>query len=263
KTEAFAKVKASIKKIIFQQKFQQVLSQQHQDLTNLTYTNPTTLKVAAKRLGVPVKLSPMMTRQGKKQGLFSDPLVLTAAFTQDVFVNGNNSNPITLKNGSLIVVRIAKKIPAKEIPLGSIRGKVRASLIKNKAQREAGVVAYNVQQAIAQSKSLAGINSKYLLNWQQVKAVTARSKTVSPQILNAVFKLPANQSKPATTAILLPSNNYAIIHLTTVKDGDYASASVKQLSALKQQLLTLYSQLDYRLFVEAVHSLAKIKIHKK
>src|SRR5262249_34386758 len=48
----------------------QVFTQKSDQLSSLTYTNPNTLEIAAKKLGLTVQTSPWFTKAGLKEGVF-------------------------------------------------------------------------------------------------------------------------------------------------------------------------------------------------
>ncbi len=264
KLRSFASVQANIKKMLAHQQAQQIFSKLSEELNNLTYTNPNTLSVAAKALNQKVEVSPLITRRGAKNGLFKNPKVLAVVFSEDVFKNGDNSNPIELKNGSVLVLRVSKKIPSKQREFKLVQARIKSQLVKEQAQRQAGLIAFNVQNALVNGATPSKLAKQFKLRWVEKQDLSRSSKNISPAILQATFNLVKQPGKKvAATSVLLKGGNYAVIKLLASKLPGYAKAGIKQKNAMKQGIAAYNGQIDYRLYVKSVVANAKVKIYKK
>lgn len=263
KVRPFDSVKKAIRNTLIQQKTERLISKMSEELSNLTYTNPTTLSVAAKALGVQVQTSPMITRQGMKTGLLSNQKVLNLAFSNEVFKQGNNSNPIELKDGGLLVVRIAKKIPSKLMPLSAVSAKIKQQLTQQVAARQAGVMAFKVQNALASGQTPSSLASKYGLTWKTKSNVQRLSKGVSPALLQAVFSLSSSGvSKKPATSVEMGNGDYAVVQLLKVNLPEPDTISAKALMKLGDSLARYMGQLSYRFYAKGVLDNTKVKIYK-
>ncbi len=264
KTKSFDEVKAKIKRALLQQQAEQLLSKENDQLSNLTYTNPTTLKVAAKVLDVAVQTSPLITRQGKKSGLFSNSAVLAAAFSGEVLQDGNNSNPIVLKDGSVIVLRVSKHVPSSVQVLSSVRASIKQRLLRQKAEAKAGLEAYQIESALGSDASPQTLAKKYNLKWVIKRQVLRKDKTISSPILAAAFStVPAKDKKlSGVDSLLLVNGDYIVIKVFSYKNADYSKASTKIRQRLSSELTNLWGQINYKFYAKAAINRAKIKTKK-
>ncbi|MCH9643626.1 MAG: SurA N-terminal domain-containing protein [Gammaproteobacteria bacterium] len=259
KVRPFATIKDRLRKTLVQQKLDQLLSEKNEQLSNLTYTNPNTLAPAAKALNVPVRHSLLFERSAKLSGVLADPKVVAAAFSEDVLTQGVNSNPISLKDGSLMVLRVAKRVPSKLLPLASVQTKIKTQLQDQYADRMAGLDAYKVQTALQKKNSGPALAKQFDTQWHQVSNVARDNKTIDAQLVQSAF---ATQPQ-GTNSIQLKNGNYAVLYVNTLVSASFAAASAKQRALLQQRLQNLWGQLAYQIYVKSVMNNAKIKILNK
>jgi peptidyl-prolyl cis-trans isomerase D len=86
----FDEVKSQVENTLAEQQAEQIFAQESDKLSNLTYSNPTTLEIAAKALNIPVQNTERFSREGAKAGVASNAKVIATAFSADVLQNGNN-----------------------------------------------------------------------------------------------------------------------------------------------------------------------------
>lgn len=256
KADSFDSVQKTIVELLLHQRVNQVLSEQSNQLSDLTYTNPTSLEVASKALNLPIQTTQMMTKSGEAAGLFANPKVLAAVFSESVFEAGNNSGPIDLKDGTQIVLRVAKKEPSEPIPLATVSAQIKMQLAQKQAVAQAGLLAYQLQKKLESGANPATIAKKNNLKWHAVPLMSQAEKSTTPQpIIAAAF----SQKPKEAQALLYDAQNYAVIAVLQVKNPGVAAdgADEKQLST---QLSTLWGQLLQHYFVDSVTTDSKIKV---
>lgn len=247
----FSDVKDQIKNSLISQQVAQLLASKSEQLSNLTYTNPTTLTVAAKQLGIPVQISPWLTKDVTLQGVFSNPTVLAAAFSPDVLVNGNNSNPLSLKDGSVVVIHRAVHMPSAEKPLASVQSDIVAALTAQTALRLAGLQAYTLESQLNKGQ-------QKMVQWTTRVNATRSDATVDKMILQAVFGASVNQIK----AVQL-TNGYALVKVTAVHPAAWNQATVAEKNALKASLIKMRGQNEFQLYLKDMIKNAKVIIKDK
>ncbi|MBU1926294.1 MAG: SurA N-terminal domain-containing protein, partial [Gammaproteobacteria bacterium] len=112
KIRPFAEVKDNVSKAYRQQQAEQQFSNLNDELANQTYEDPDTLNTAAKKLALTIQSTDLFTKEGEHKGLTKNPQIVQAAFSEDVLMQHNNSDPINLGNNSVIVLRIKKHRPS-------------------------------------------------------------------------------------------------------------------------------------------------------
>lgn len=257
----FDQVKNEIEQRLVQQQLSQTLAAKSEKLTDLTYTNPSSLENASKTLGLSVQTSPLMTRRGiQGDPLFSDPKVLTAVFSDEVLKQGNNSEPIELKDGGYVVVRIAERQASQIQNLAAVKSQIVEDLQKEQGQKQIGLQAFEIQHGLETGINPDNLSGKYKISWQVKKDISRRDKNIPDPILEAAFSLaPAAANKKSVTSILLPNGDYAIIQLMSVQNADYQQLPSAQQQQLMSELAARWGQIDYQLFAASLMNQAKVK----
>ena len=258
-THSFSDVKNNVMTLLQHQKINAILTKDSSTLAEVTYTNPDSLTLAAKTLNLPIQISPMMTSAGEKTGLFSNPKVLAAVFSQAVFQSNNNSNVIDLGDGTQVVLRVHKKNPAQTIPLSSVSAKIKTQLLEKQASAQAGLLAYQIQKNILAGKNTTAVIKKSKLQWHSVPLMSAREKSNTPEpILAAVFSTPVKEPK----AVLINPTDYAVVLVTQLKTVDPTATPASQKQTISQQLSTFWGQVMQHCLVDSVMTGSHIKITK-
>ena len=260
KIKPFSEMKAKIKQVLLRQKVEQALSKKSDLLSNLTYTNPSTLTVAAKALGISVQTSPLLTRHGVKTGLFSNPSVMAAAFSDAVLKDRDNSNPITLKNGSVVVLRVSKYVPSSVQALAAVSQKIKKLLSKQKALSKAGLQAYQIETALGSGTSAQSLATKYGLTWVRKNNVSRKDKTISKPILAGAFSTTLAKDKKISgvNSLLMANGDYVVIKVFSANNADYSKATTKIKQQLAKELVNLWGRLDYKFYAKGVVDSAKV-----
>ena len=81
-------------------------------LAESAYENSGSPTPAAEALGLQVQTTDWLTRNGPFSGVLDSPKVLAAAFSDDVLVEGHNSELIEVGPQQTVVVRVADHEPA-------------------------------------------------------------------------------------------------------------------------------------------------------
>ncbi len=261
KSKPLAQVKDNIKKRIVQQKISTQFANLSNDLSNLTFTNPTSLAPAAKSMGIKVVTSDFITKKGLAKGILSNKKILNAVFSKEVLDQGNNSYPLSLKDGSVIVVRVANKQAPRVLSLAEVSAKVKAQLQKSRSDSQAGLVAYKIQQAIAAGKTKAQIMAKFKVKYVSYNNIAAQNKKIPVAILREVFQLkPTQDAKhPVSAAVLLKNGNYAIIKLLGVKLASANAVPAAEVKVLKREMQNYNARIEYEFLAKSAMSHAKIK----
>lgn len=266
KTLPFVQVRAEIEKNLKQQKLQQMFSDQSQKLSDLTYTDPNTLATAANTLHLNIQTTDAFARTGEKSGIAANPQVVAAAFNDDVLKSGNNSNLISIKDGTVIVLRVKNYQPAAVQPLSQVQPQIEQILRQQFAQNYAAELGKKVLNAMQQGQSFESAAhqfnlDKYGLNWQFKNSVSRQMPGINAQILRAAFSLPKPLSsvKPTVGDTSLENGDYALVATKSISES-ISTNSQQQLHVFAGEIQNSFGQLEYQLLVDDLMKHAKIKM---
>lgn len=261
KVTPFDKVQAQIEKNIRQQKNDKLISDQSDQLVNLTYTQPNTLKPAAEALGLTIQTTPLFTREGSKTGFVANPKILAAALSDNVLKQGNNSDVISLDDRTLAVIRIAEHKPATVQPLTTVQPTIITILKRQTAEQAAAELGAKVQQQLQQGTAPTQVATQNKLPWVQKTAISRQSTNIPAAVLQLAFNQPApsDKQKVSVRGGRLANGDYAVVAVSKVQDGVLTAADNKQKMVLAKQAVDALAAWDYDLYLMHQTNQAKIK----
>lgn len=255
----FKEVKEQIQETIKTDKAQQIFAKMGDDLTNLSYQNPSSLANVAKEMGLPIKTTPFFSQKGASAGIASYKQVVSAAFSDEVLKDGDNSQVIPIDDSFLIVLRLRKHLPSTTKPLSSVTSVLQEQIIHEKAAKKAEEAGKEWIQTLHANPSAA-----LPMVWVNKKGVARDDATLPPAILTTLFKMSlAKNSGPTFEGTVLDNGDYAILKLTHVEPGSMDNLDSEEQKLFEDEMEAAEGIVDYNLYVEGLMSHAKIVEEKK
>ena len=232
-------------------------------LTNLAYESTDSLSEVADKLGLKLKESPLFSRVGGP-GIFANPRVVDAAFSDDVLTQGYNSEPVDLGQDHVVVLRLLQHKKASQLPLEKVQDKVKASLIEEAAREKVQQVGSSTVKQLQNGKADNSVAEKLGVSWKNQVSIERDAKTVDASIVKEVFRMMKPvQGATSYDGVVLPNGDYAIIALSKVTDGNPAVAKKGDRENIKQQLIKAASANARSLLIADLKKKAKIQIHEE
>lgn len=258
KIQSFEQAEPQIKKLLLQQKAQQIFSSKSDKLANLTYSNPDSLQAAAAALDLKVESSDFFTRQGSKTGIAANPKVVAAAFDVDVLTHKNNSPVIELNPDIVMVLRVAQFQPVETLSFAKVKSQIIEKLALEQAKKKAQSVGEELIQQLKAGKITAAQLAKQHISWHNIDKMSRNDIKVNPDVLQLVFSLPKPVEKNISIGgHRLTLGDYAIVKLFSVYDGK-TDLDSEQRQAFVEQLANSFGQLDYNAYIKVQLKNAKI-----
>lgn len=261
KVKPFNQVSSQIKSAYITQQAQKLMADKNDALSNLTFENPNSLAQAAKQMNLTIEKTPLFTRKGEKKGLLSNSNIIDTAFSDDVLQQENNSNVITLKDGSLLVLRVNQHIPAKEMPLKAVAAKIKATLQQQQAEKMAMEFGQKLRGQIYTNQQAAKVAIKKGLRWITRDNVGRDEKNINQTILLQAFTMFSSRSEKglAVLGVALPNGDYALVSVLKVIQPRFNSIPLQQRAVLKQQAEATMVAAAYEAYVKAATNDASVK----
>lgn len=230
-------------------------------LTDAIYQDPSSLAPAAKALGLTVQTTPLFTRAGTASGIAANKAVVKAAFSDQVLVQGNTSDPIDLGPNHIAVVHIAEHVPARPRPLEAVRDAIRRDILQARADAKSKRQADALFALLQKSGDLDAIAKNANQPVKQASAVARDAKDFDPALLATVFRMPRpTPGKPDPALVSLSGGGYALVALNAVRDGDAASVPKQERDLLRAQMSQAIGTQDVLGLIDALRAQAKIEI---
>jgi peptidyl-prolyl cis-trans isomerase D len=217
-------VRAELVEVLRDEDRSNIFFEKSEILTSLTFEQPDTLQGAADALGLEVKESDWISRDGGT-GIAANENVVEAAFSEDVLLNGNNSTPVEISGEDIVVLRLLEHQDAARQPLDQISDIVKQRLIDEKARLLAASKGAELLGSITeQGATLEDTATALQTSVQQTGMIGRNAAEYPAPVVAKAFTLDAPaDGKPVYTGFALPEGDYVILALNEVKQGDLAS----------------------------------------
>jgi len=232
-------------------------------VSNLTFENPESLEPAADAVGLQVKETGFVARDGEGgEGIAKNPKVLEAAFSADVLSGGNNSEAIDVDDGRVVVVRVLEHRAAARRPLAEVSAEIRSELAAEAAGKAAAKAAAALLDRLRTGEPAAQVAANAALSWTAERSTTRSAAKGENDVIDTVFKMarPSGDT-PRFDALQLGNGDVVIVALRGVTEGE-----IPQNEAAKTARRTLSAQHGGGAFSAlslALRSRAKIETFKQ
>ena len=197
-----------------------------------------------------------------QSGVFARPEVVAAAFSDEVLVDGYNSEVLEPDVGVALVLRVTNHEPARLQSLAEVEQTVRDHLVAEQAVSMAVAAA---DAALAQLQ--AGED------WQQVAQETGHewtsrsgqwrqdgSTVADSELVQQAFQMPhPAPDTPTLARVLLEQGGAALLRLTRVYPGDLASVPDADREQMEAVVLGWHSDGDMQVFLDAMRRDTRIR----
>lgn len=254
-----AEVREQIRKELQLQQAEQRFYEEVDRLNNLSYEVPDSLQPVADELGLPVKHSPLFSRDGGP-GIFANPKLISAAFSDDVLNANRNSDLVELSDTHVVVLHLREHKPPARRPLAEVRSRIIAQLKQEKAMALARQDADAAIARLEAGEAPAAVAANWQRKWQtaEITRQGGADDKLDGRIREAAFELPRPMAgKAAYTRLVLPEGDVVVLALLGVKDGAPATDS-EALKGLRDKLGTAMGQAEYTAFIDYLKSQADI-----
>ncbi|SEQ67917.1 peptidyl-prolyl cis-trans isomerase D [Solimonas aquatica] len=238
-----------------QQKQFQTLSEK---LEQLAFENPSSLEPVAKALNLTVQTSEWFTRTGGT-GIAAQEAVKQAAFSPEVFKDGENSKPLTLGDSQIVVVRKADyEAPRQkkfEEVAEAVRGLVRENGAKARAQADAQALLDGLNKNAGSLQDLAAQRGAEFKNLGPVRRDNGSEDRA---VVDALFKLPHPKEGTASYGLAtLGNGDVAVLAMDRVAAGDVPDSVP---GAQMRQLQQLMANMEFEGYRKRIGEEIKVKI---
>jgi peptidyl-prolyl cis-trans isomerase D len=228
-----------------------------EDMADIAFSSRDLLEVAD-ALGLSVETSVLFGREGG-EGIVSHDRVVSAAFSDDVLLQGNNSSVLEIASDKLVVIRVNQHNEAAQQPIEDVKVEIIKYLV---AQKAAAALETKVDAYVEQLKNganMASVATAEELSWQQYDEVSRGSNLVSSLLAQSAFRIPRPESGVRYGIAPSYSGDVSIIQLQSVTDANPEEQTPEQRVALISALTRLQGQADLKLLESSLNSQAVIE----
>lgn len=217
------------------------------------------LEVPATELGLEIKTTGLLARDAKQFPL-DNTQVLTAAFSADVLLDGNNSDLIEISDADHLGIRVIEHVPSTTRTLAEVTEDIRYILQRAKAHEMALARADAIVTAIRGGSLSQYVADEYGLQWVLQERVSRFSREVDPQVLREAFKLPrpASDQESLGTAIL-PNGDSLVLRVSGVTNLEGSELVDAEIAGVRDNLASQMGMMDFQEFQDSLATEASIE----
>jgi len=251
---SFESQETRLRDLVLDRKVSEELLVLKEDLTNLAFSESNLIAIAD-QFELDIETSELFSRSGGS-GLFADTSVVNAAFDLSVVEEDENSEVVTLADGSLMIMHMSDYQDADYKPVDEVSDQIRSVLIQEASAQEAVVTADQLMVDLREADSINSVEVSQ--NWTDYQQVTRSGSEVSQDILSEVFKM----AKPASNSyslakVSLADGSVVIIALNQVSEAE-SQFTEEDMLGIENYLSSLVSEADYEQWFNSVVENAKV-----
>ena len=231
-------------------------------LAESAYESPDSLTPAAEMLALEIQTTDWITRDAVLQGSLGSPRVINAAFSDDVLVEGNNSELVEVGQQQALVMRIAEHRPAGVKPFADNLELIGQDYRDDKASSAAADAgAKTITRLVAGDGTLAQIASDNGWPLEQPGDVARQQSAVPAEVLAKAFSLkPPKQGEAQYTGVVSAEGDYMLIEVSSVIGGELGSLPDTERQALAEQAASEVANAQLRYFTDSLRDRATIEL---
>jgi peptidyl-prolyl cis-trans isomerase D len=251
---AFDEVKESIIIEVKTAKAEEEFYIVQQDIAEAAFEIPDNLDQVAELAGKPILTTSLFSRNNAPVEV-SNPKVLADAFSAKLIEDRFNSEVIELSQTHIILVRVAEYEPQRTQSIDEVTAQISQTLSTQDAQQAARDWANDVKTKLANNEDVSSQLDTLEVSWEEQKNVSRTDSALSRNVVEAVFKLAANE----INVIDLVAGDISLLQITQINPA--VEADEQQLTTLQEALATNKSQVLYGAIVESLKAQADIEIY--
>jgi peptidyl-prolyl cis-trans isomerase D len=256
--QSFEEVRGRIERDLKSSEIELTYAERLGDLSNLAFETGE-LDTLATELNLVILQGQPFPRSGAS-GIFSNPAVVSAAFSDEVLLEGNNSDVIELNDAQAVVIHLAEYFESSVLPLEEVEPEI-AVLIRTDMERDAvQTLGENLLSNIEDVEQLQTLLTENELEWIEEQGIRRDSLLVNQQIIADAFAMPTPEAgNEEVSSLTLENGTYVLVSLQNVTVGTLDSMPEIERDAITNQMLTDLGNNDFQAFMANLQESADIE----
>lgn len=255
--QSYEEVSARIEREFKSAQVALIYAERLEDLSNLAFETGDLQTIAAD-LELEVLESEAFGRSGGS-AIFSNQAVIAAAFSDDVLLDGNNSEVVELDSSKSVVLRVKQFNQSSMRQLSDVEPEI-AVLLRIQMERDAvQALGDEILGVIETGADLDEVLASNELEWIEEEAAARVAFDINRQILQQVFAMRAPRDDPERVDITLDNSTFVLIELTQVNPGSLESLQEEERNSMTNALLVDLGSSDFQAFLANLRETADIQ----
>jgi peptidyl-prolyl cis-trans isomerase D len=233
-------------------------------LAELTYESPDTLEVAADELGLQEQTSDFISREDPGVGIVAEPGVVSAAFSDEVLLEENNSELLELENDRYLVLRVLEHRSPMKKPLEDVRDEIITRIKYEQASDRTRERGETILEQLEEGKTKEELVLEFPLDWKTATGVTQDNENINRAVLRSAFGAGIPEAgRPLLEGASLGTGDYTVVIVYSVTRVDPDTIEKDELDALRGQILQAHITSTWTEFNNNLRDDADITVYEQ
>ena len=228
------------------------------NLSNLAFETGDLLTIS-EELNLVILQSEPIGRSGGS-AIFANQALITAAFSDAVLLEGNNSDVIELDTEQAVVLRVREFTEAAVQPLQEVQPEIAVILRTEMEKDEVQELGNRLLAAAVAGEGLDELLVENELGWIVEEAVERIAFTANREIINKAFEMQRPTSEAVLATITLDNGTFVLLELNQVQPGAIDSLEEDELITLTDTLASSLGNSDFEAFLNNLKGNADIQL---
>ena len=228
------------------------------NLSNLAFETGDLLTIS-EELNLVILQSEPIGRSGGS-AIFANQALITAAFSDAVLLEGNNSDVIELDTEQAVVLRVREFTEAAVQPLQEVQPEIAVILRTEMEKDEVQELGNRLLAAAVAGEGLDELLVENELGWIVEEAVERIAFTANREIINKAFEMQRPTSEAVLATITLDNGTFVLLELNQVQPGAIDILEEDELITLTDTLASGLGNSDFEAFLNNLKGNADIQV---
>ena len=253
----FEEARDRIERELTNSEVERLYSERLQDLANLAFETGDLLTIE-EQLALDIRETEPTPRSGGT-GIFSNLDLVNAAYSDEVLLDGNNSDVVELSDSQSAVVRALTYREASVLPLEEVEAEIAVILRTEMERNSVQELGSELVSALEENLPIDELLAENDLQWIEELEVERNSFAVNREIVNEVFSLPVPESELYRSDITLSNGTFVVIELTQVNEGSVDAIPEEQVATLIESVKTDLGNNDFQAYMSSLRESSDIQ----
>jgi peptidyl-prolyl cis-trans isomerase D len=245
--QAFEEVSDRIERELKSAEVDLLFAERIEDMSNLAFETGDLITIS-EQLGLEIQSADSVPRAGSS-GLFANQALVTAAFSDEVMLEGNNSDVIEIGDNQAVVLRVQQFNESAVLPLDDVMGEI-SVILRTQMEREA-VQSLGEELLIAAEEGgdVDALLADNELEWLDAENISRNDFSVNREVIDHVFTMAAPEGEPIVSSVSLANGTFVLVELKQVNPGEFSAIPEPERNRLVDSLQSDLGVSDYQSFL--------------
>ena len=245
--QAFEEVSDRIERELKSAEVDLLFAERIEDMSNLAFETGDLITIS-EQLGLEIQSADSVPRAGSS-GLFANQALVTAAFSDEVMLEGNNSDVIEIGDNQAVVLRVQRFNESAIRPLDDVMGEI-SVILRTQMEREA--VESLGEELLITAEEGGDVDSLLADNelvWLNAKNISRNDFSVNREVIDHAFTMAATEGGPIVSSVSLANGTFVLVELNQVNPGEVSAIPEPERNRLVDSLRSDLGVSDYQSFL--------------